>query len=76
MYTATIIVFSAIGDTPLTNREGPFCDKLLEENIEVANAEQARIRTEELIHDTQDGHSGHYHIHGYWNPNTQDAFIS
>ena len=66
-YPCRITLHSEIGNTPLTNRGGQYCDKLLEPERNVSGPEEARKKCIELINTTT------HAMQGFWYAPTMDA---
>lgn len=75
-YKAEIVIWSAIGSTPITKRSGIFCDELRREMFEVEDHFQAIEKVEELLDSVPYASSGSYHIPDYWNSNKRTDFFS
>jgi hypothetical protein len=76
MYRTEIYIWSRIGCTPITKREGAYCDVLVHKHIECASPEVARREVELLIESTQYGDYGHFSMPDHPNQNTRNSFVS
>ena len=72
---AEIIIWSAIGHTPITHRSGPCCDVLLETAREVVNPEEAREIVKELMRSTPGADTAHFDLPEFWNQNTRTGWV-
>jgi hypothetical protein len=72
---AEIWIWSEIGDTPRTGREGSYCDELAHVHLEVASLEEARRATERLILETPHAHAGHYSVPHHPNQNLRTGWV-
>jgi hypothetical protein len=73
-YETTIFVWSNIGNTPITNRDGAYCDELLKLTIQCANPAKAKALTQRLVKETEHGYKGYFNMPGYPNQNTRNGF--
>lgn len=73
-YHTVIIVWSNIGHTPLTNRQGAYCDELLHFETECADPAEAKALTQKLVRGIPHGYSGYYNLPEYPNQNTRNGF--
>lgn len=73
-YQTIVTIWSSIGNTPLTNRNGPCCDELARVTIECETPAEALQKTKQLIRETMHGYSGHFRMIGYPNQNTCSRF--
>jgi hypothetical protein len=72
---AEIIIWSAIGHTPITHRSGSYCDVLLETVREVRNPEDAREIAKELMRSTPGADTAHFNLPEFWNQNTRTGWV-
>ena len=72
---AEIIIWSAIGHTPITHRSGPYCDVLLETVREAANPHEAREIAKELMRSTPGADTAHFDLPEFWNQNTRTGWV-
>jgi hypothetical protein len=76
MYACKIRVWSAIGFTPVTKREGAYCDVLADIETHVATPVAARELTSKLIKIIPGAVSGHFQLDEAWpNQNTRHDFV-
>jgi hypothetical protein len=68
-YAATLHVWSRLGHTPLTKRNGPYYDVLHLSEITVKDRADALAQGEAMKAKTPHGDSGHVQIHEYPNQN-------
>ena len=73
-YQTTIVIWSNVGHTPITNRDGAYCDELVRMTAEFENPDQAKSFTRELVQKTEHGYMGYYHVIDYPNQNTKNGF--
>ncbi len=73
-FSTEIIVWSAIGNTPLTNRSGAHCDELVRITVQCENPTEARELTKKLVRETAHGYMGYFNMPAYPNQNTRKAF--
>ena len=72
---AEIIIWSAIGHTPITHRSGSYCDVLLETVREVGSPEDAREIVKELMRSTPGADTAHFKLPEFWNQNTRTGWL-
>ena len=70
-----IIIWSQIGHTPKTNRNGSFCDELVNKEFNCDNPDEARKLTLELMKTTQYAARGYFNMPHWWNQNTKSAWL-
>ena len=76
MYRTEIMIFSPVGQTPLTKRMGSYCDLLLKEYFMLDNPAQAKQKIRDLIASiVHNVGSAHYYIPDYPNQNTQCGWV-
>jgi hypothetical protein len=73
-YKTTIYVWSDVGNTPITKREGSYCDELLRLETECADPAEAKALTQKLVRGIAHGYSGYYDLPDYPNQNTRNGF--
>lgn len=73
-YKTVIVIWSDVGNTPLTKRAGAFCDELLHFETECENPREAKTLTQKLVKQTQHGYSGYYNLPDYPNQNSRNGF--
>lgn len=73
-YHTVIIVWSNIGHTPLTKRQGAYCDELLHFETECENPGEARALAQKLVRGVEHGYSAYYNLPEYPNQNTRNGF--
>lgn len=73
-YETQIIVWSAIGNTPKTNRDGAYCDELVRMTIQCETPEQAKEITQRMVKETLYGYSGYFNMPNHPNQNTRKGF--
>lgn len=76
MHKCEIYVWSKIGHTPITHRQGSYYDTLYHETIAVENPEQARNIVRRLLAETPHADGAHYEIPTWWNQNRRSDWIS
>lgn len=74
-YKTEITIWSKIGNTPKTGRNGAFCDVLLQTVIDCENPADAKAATKRLIAETPHGFTGHFHMQDHPNQNTNQMFL-
>jgi len=74
-YQTTIRIWSDIGNTPITNRDGAYCDELLNIIVQCETPEEAFDLTKKLISETNHGFSGHFAMPSHPNQNTRNRFV-
>lgn len=70
-----IYIYSALGHTPKTKRQGPYYDALIHKFIDAKNPLDAKEKVLALIRKTQHATSGHFNILKFWNQNTRSAWV-
>ena len=73
-YETTNTIFSATGNTPVTNRIGSYCDVLAKVTMLCETPEQAKAKTLELKKQTEHAYSCHFSMPDYPNQNTRSQF--
>jgi hypothetical protein len=73
-YETKIIVWSAIGNTPITGRDGSYCDELVKVTIQCETPEQAKEITQRMVRETQHGYSGYFNMPNHPNQNIRNGF--
>jgi hypothetical protein len=74
-YETTIIIWSDIGNTPITGRAGPYCDELVRTRVQCESPEKARALTREIMQKTQYAYMGHFNMPEHPNQNTRNSFV-
>lgn len=75
-YQTEIHIWSAIGNTPITNRKGNYCDLLFKGTIKAASPADAVYQAKKIAKETPGAYSGHYSIKKPPNHNTADRFFT
>ncbi len=73
---ATIVIWSAIGNTPMTNRGGSYCDELARVVVDVSDPTEAKQAAYDLLLSTPHAADGHFDIPQYWNQNTRSGWVN
>lgn len=69
-----IKIWSKIGHTPVTNRQGAFCDLLVDTVVECASPTEAKEIVLELKNKTKGAYSCHYNMPEWSNQNDKSGF--
>ena len=75
-YKTEIVLWSAIGNTPITGRKGAYCDELVRTTIECENPARADEAVRDLINSTPHARKGHFFMPTFPNQNTRSRWIS
>jgi hypothetical protein len=73
-FKTIIIIWSDIGKTPITHREGAYCDELLHCETYCETPGEAIALAQKLLHETPHGYSAYYNMPEYPNQNTRNGF--
>jgi len=74
-YTTEIYIWSAIGNTPITNRKGAFCDVLEKSQIECESPQDAIEKVKAKIANTKFAAKGYFNMPSHPNQNTRSKFL-
>lgn len=75
-YTTEIHIWSAAGNTPITNREGAFCDLLVNTKIECTSPQDAITKALSIMSVTPHSNKAHYYMPDFPNQNQRTHFFS
>lgn len=73
-YKTNIIIWSNIGNTPLTNRTGSYCDELVNMWVDCADPVEAKTKALEIKQQTSHAYSCYFIMPDYPNNNTKSDF--
>ena len=73
-YKTQVIIWSDVGQTPITGRKGSFCDTLVDTYIDCTDPADALDKVLEIKKATPHAHSCWFNMEGYWNQNTKSKF--
>lgn len=74
-FPCTVTLWSAYGHTPITHREGLFCDVVALETINVQDHEDAIKQAREMLKATPHAVKGHFYIREGYNQNLASRFF-
>ena len=74
-YSTEIVIWSAIGHTPVTKRKGSYCDEILRTELQCTSPTHAKECVKVLINNTEHARSGHFSMPDYPNQNTRNNFV-
>ncbi len=74
MYATHITIWSAQGDTPITQRKGGYCDELASVTMLCDTPEKAKAAALEIKKTTKHAYSCHYSMPDYPNQNTKAGY--
>lgn len=74
-YDTTIVIWSDIGNTPITGRSGAYCDELIRTTVQCESPAEAMQLTREMMQQTQHAFKGYFNMPQYPNQNTRNRFI-
>jgi hypothetical protein len=74
MFIATLVVWSRIGHTPVTNRGGAYCDELARVEVSVASPEHALCMLAALFSETPHADRAYFNVPNWPNQNTRDGW--
>lgn len=75
-YEAELVLWSRVGHTPLTKRQGAYCDELARKKVMVAGVSEARSALMHLAGQTPYSSKGYYYIPALPNQNIRSAWVS
>jgi hypothetical protein len=75
-YKTEVTIWSAIGNTPITKRNGAYCDELLNFTMDCDTPASAIEFVTNIIKNTEHASSGYFNLIDYPNQNTKNRFIS
>jgi hypothetical protein len=74
-YATHIKLWSANGHTPITHRQGAYCDVLLDTVIQCETPAQAENEVQRLKRETEHAVYGHFYMPDYPNQNIRSRFV-
>ena len=74
-YKTYVVIWSAIGSTPITKRGGAYCDELFKITVNISTPEKATKYVKELINAMGLADNGHFYMPDYPNQNTRSNFV-
>jgi len=74
-YKTEVTIWSAIGNTPITKRNGNYCDEMFKFVIECSTPESAKRFVKTFIAETKDCDSGYFNMIDYPNNNLRNQFV-
>jgi len=73
-YLTRVTIWSKTGHTPITGRDGAFCDELVNTYIECVDPTDAMAKVLEIKKATEHAYSCHFNMIDYPNQNTKAKF--
>lgn len=74
-YETIIVIWSNTGHTPITGRNGGYCDELVRTTVQCESPVEAAKITREIMQKTQYAYSGYFDMPEYPNQNTRNRFV-
>lgn len=75
-YAVRYVLWSKIGDTPVTRREGAYCDIVLEAVGHATDPKDAKRKLAKLLRATDSAWSGFFNMETYPNQNARTEFLN
>lgn len=75
-YPTEIVIWSAIGNTPITHRKGSYCDELHRETINLESPKDAKEYVQGLLKSVSCADRGYFHMENFPNQNLRTGWIS